>query len=378
MKTFIPVNKPRIPKNADKYIKDCLKSGWLSSEGPYVTKFENEFAKYLDCRYASTTNSGTTALHLALLALGLGKGDEVILPASTIGSCYFAIWYTGATAIPVDVDPITFSINPDLIRKFITPKSKAIMVVHLFGQPCRMDKITEIANEYNLAIIEDAAEAHGAEYFSKKVGTIGKVGIFSFYANKLVTTGEGGMVVTNDKKIYECVQKIKNLNHSKTRFIHDGIGYKYVMSNLQAAVGLASLEEIDKSIQYKREMADLYYKHLSKIKGLTLMEEQPGVKNTFWMYTILVDANKFGISSTELSKILSTEYYIQTRTFFYPPNIAFKSLDLYNNQIFPVAEKISRDGLYLPSGLGNTKSDFLRVCMAIRKIVKLKTKRSYE
>jgi len=367
---MIPVNKPTVPKKALPYLSECTKTGWLSSEGPFVKKFENQFSEYIGTTYACTTNSGTSALHLAIVSLGIKNGDEIILPASTIASCYFAIWYTGAKAIPVDVDPDIYTINPDLIEKAITSKTKAIMVVHLFGHPCDMDPIMKIAKKYHLAVIEDAAESHGAEYKGKKVGTIGDIGIFSFYANKLITTGEGGMVVTNSSEVFKKASKLKGLNHSTIRFIHDGIGYKYAMSNLQAAVGLASLEEIEASIAFKRKMAELYTHHLCHIAGLILPTEKRWAKSVYWMYAIRIDKKKFGIERDEVMVRLQKQFDIQTRTFFYNPKTAFKKLHIYQKEQFPVAETIEHEGLYLPSGLGNTFSEFTRVSNAVQTIYK--------
>lgn len=363
------VNQPKIPKNAELYLKDCLRSTWISSEGKYINKFENAFAKYIGTKYASTTNSGTTALHLALLALGIGKNDEVLLPALTIGSCYFAIWYTGAKAIPIDSEPNTYNINPKLIESKITKDTKAIMVVHLFGHPCKMDEILKIASKYKLKVIEDAAEAHGAEYNGNKVGGLGDIGCFSFYSNKLVTSGEGGMVVCNNKKYYNEINRLKSLNFFPSRkFTHRAIGYKYVMTNLQAAVGLASLEEISHSIKKKMEIVKQYNAELIDIPGITLPSQEPYGKSVYWMFAILVKKNIFGISKRKLMLILRKKYGIQTRDFFFPPQIAFKTMKMFQNQSFPIAEQISKQGMYLPSGVGTKISEIKTVCKAIREI----------
>lgn len=365
-RNIIPVNRPSVPAHAKTYLNECVRSGWFSSEGPFVKRFENEFARYLGVPYAGSTSSGTAALHLALLALGVGPGDEVILPAMTIASCYFAIWYTGAKAIPVDVDPETYCIDPDLIDRAVTKRTKVIMVVHLFGHPADMDPIMAIAKKHTLKVLEDAAEAHGAEYKGRKVGSIGDIAIFSFYANKIVTTGEGGMVVSNNKRYIDRVNKIKALNHSKTRFIHDGIGYTYLMSNMQAAVGLASLEEIGASIKYKRNMAAMYREHLANIPGLILPVEKSWAKNVYWMYAIRTNTKSGPMSRTALMKLLMEKYGIQTRTFFYSPETAFKKIKIFSGQRFSVAEMLEKTGFYLPSGLGNTREEFASVCKALR------------
>ncbi len=366
---IIPVNRPAVPIHATKYLQECVRSGWFSSEGPFVKRFEHEFARYLGVKYAAATNSGTTALHLALLALGVGPGDEVILPAMTIASCFFAIWYTGAKAIPVDVDPEIYCINPALIERAITKHTKVIMVVHLFGHPCDMDPIMALAKKHKLKVLEDAAEAHGAKYKGKKVGSIGDISMFSFYANKIVTTGEGGMVVSNNKKYIETVNKIKALNHSKTRFIHDGVGYTYLMSNMQAAVGLASLEEIHQSIAKKRAMAALYRRHLSGVAGLILPVEKSWATNVYWMYAVRVNPKLTTVSRTNLVELLMTKHGIQTRTFFYSPRTAFKKLGLYQHTHFPIAEFLEKTGFYLPSGLGNTPREFRRAAQLVNTII---------
>ncbi|NLG06615.1 MAG: DegT/DnrJ/EryC1/StrS family aminotransferase [Candidatus Pacebacteria bacterium] len=366
---MILVNQVKIPKNAKKYLNDCVESTWISGQGRYVEKFEKEFAKFIGKKYAVSTNSGTSALHLALLALDIKAGDEVILPALTIGSCYFAIWQTGAKAIPIDVLPDTYNINPSLIEKNINNKTKAIMPVHLYGEACEMDSILKIAKKYRLKVVEDAAEAHGAIYKNKKLGSFGDLACFSFYANKLITTGEGGAVLTNNKKMYEKMQRLKNLNFSQQkRFVHQGIGYKYELSNLEAALGLASLEEVEQNLSLKAQMANYYDDQLKDIPGIITPVKRAYTKSSYWMYAILVKKEQFGVSKKELMKILLNKYDIQTREFFYPPQIAFKKMNLYINDNFPVAEKLSAEGLYLPSGLGNTKEDFQKVVAAIKQI----------
>lgn len=357
---MIPVNRPRIYPDLAIYIKHAIDSGWLSSEGPMVEEFEKKFARYIGAKYTTSTNSGTTALHLALLCLGIKKGDEVLVPALTIASCYFAVWYTGATAVPVDIDPETYTIDPKEIEKKITKRTRAIMPVHLYGHPCDMDQILKLAREYKLNVIEDAAEAHGAEYKERKVGGLGDIGCFSFYANKIVTCGEGGMITTNNKKYYELARKLKNLNHSKIRFIHDGVGYKYVMSNLQAAVGLCSLSHIEESLTYKKKMANFYQSHLQSIPGLILPIEKSWAKNVYWMYAVRIDPKQIHLSREKLMKKLRKRG-IETRTFFYSPRTAFRKLGLFAAARFPIAEETEKTGFYLPSGLGNTQNEFKKV-----------------
>lgn len=374
---MISVNQVKIPANAQKYVLDCLNSTWISGQGKYVDLFEEKFANYVGKKYAVSTNSGTSALHLALMALNISEGDEVILPALTIGSCYFAIWQTGAKAIPVDVDEKTYNIDPCLIEKAITKKTKAIMVVHLYGLACNMDEILAIAKKHHLLIIEDAAEAHGASYRGQRLGSFGDIACFSFYANKLVTTGEGGAVLTNNKRVYQKMRDLKNLNFVKNkRFTHQGIGYKYEMSNLEAALGLASLEEADKSLNFKQQMAELYDQELKNIPGIVIPHQNQSSISSYWMYAILIKRAEFGLNKNQLMQILSKDFDIQTREFFYPPQLSFKKMGLYQKEKFPVATKLNLEGLYLPSGLGNNMAEFKQVTSAIKKIHKNATRRT--
>ncbi|MFZ2025570.1 MAG: DegT/DnrJ/EryC1/StrS family aminotransferase [Microgenomates group bacterium] len=365
---MIPVNKPRMYPEMYTLTKRALDSGWLSAEGPMVKTFEKKFSQYITTQFGAATNSGTSALHLALAALGIGKGDEVIVPTLTIASCYFAVWYLGATVVPVDVTLDTYTIDPSLLEKAITKKTKAIMPVHLYGHPCDMDPIMHIAKKHHLFVIEDAAEAHGAEYKGKKVGSFGDMSIFSFYANKIVTCGEGGMVLTNNKILYDRVVRLKSLFHSKkTRFVHDGIGYNYQMSNLQAAVGLASLYHIKESIQKKRIMAKIYTDGLKNIPGIITPKEFPWAQSVYWMYAIRINKKGFGISrDTVMKKLASCD--IQTRTFFFSPKTAYKKLHLFQNKSYPIAEASEKEGLYIPSGVGTTIKEMNSVIKALRSI----------
>lgn len=373
---MILVNRVKTPLKAKKYILDCLHSTWISGQGKYVDLFEEKFAKYVGKKYAVATNSGTSALHLALMALNIGEGDEVILPALTIGACYFAIWQTGAKAVPVDVDPKTYNIDPDLIEKAITNKTKAIMLVHLYGQACDMDRILKIAKKNRLLIIEDAAEAHGATYKGKKLGSFGDLACFSFYANKLITTGEGGAVLTNNEQLRQKMRDLKNLNFVKNkRFTHQGIGYKYEMSNLEAALGLASLEEAEKSLHFKQQMAEFYNQELANIPGIIIPHQDLQSISSYWMYAILIKKNKFGLNKNQLMQILDQDFKIQTREFFYPPQLAFKKMGLYQGEKFPIASRLNQEGLYLPSGLGNTMREFKQVVTAIKKIHQYATRK---
>ncbi len=285
----VPVNEPVITAAAKKYVLDALDTGWVSSAGPYIGKFEKAFAEYLDVKHAVAVTSGTAALHVALVSLGIGKGDEVIVPDFTMIASVFAILYTGATPVFVDAEPDTYNINVGLIEAKITKKTKAIMPVHIYGHSVDMDPLLALAKKHHLHVIEDAAEAHGALYKEKKCGSMGNIGCFSFYGNKIITTGEGGMIVTNDDDIAVRVRSLKDLSHSpQKRFWHEDIGFNYRMTNLSAAVGLGQLESITDFLRHKQWMAAEYGKRLSKIKGLQLPVTKPYATNVFWMYSLVV------------------------------------------------------------------------------------------
>ncbi len=368
---MIPVNNNKLNPKSKKLLNKCIDDGWVSGEGSYVKQFEQDFAAYIGCEYGIAVSSGTTALHLALSSLDIGPGDEVILPASTIASCFFAIWYLGATAVPVDVEDSTYNINPQLIEAAITPKTKAIMPVHLFGRPCDMEAILKIAAKHNLTVIEDAAEAHGAHINEKKVGSFGKLGCFSFYANKIITTGEGGMVVTNDKLLSDKLRRQHSLSHDpERRFTHTSLGFNYPMSNMQGAVGLCELEKVEKNIFKKQQLAATYNRGLSKIPGLQLPMEFTVGRQVYWMYAIQIIESKFGCDRDTLMRMLLNEYGIQTRTFFYEPKRAFKKMNLLQKQDFPVATKIADQGMYLPSGTGTSSLEIKQVIAAISDISK--------
>jgi len=391
---MIPVNEPKLAKNTLKYVSDCVTSGWISSAGSYIKRFEEEFARYLGIKHAVTTTSGTTALHLGLAALGIGPGDEVILPAQTMIAVPYAVLYTGAKPVILDVDRSVFGLSPDGVLDFLKKdcrfdrrtkiirnkrtggRIRAILPVHLYGHPCPMDEILAIAADYGLLVVEDAAEAHGALYYPdgkkarpKFAGTMGEVGCFSFYANKILTTGEGGMVVTNDDAVAERARLLKDLAHAPgKRFLHTELAYNYRMTNVQAAIGLAQLEEIDRFIALKQKMAEAYGKGLAGIQGLTLPIEKPWARNVYWMYAVIVE-DDFGMSRDELMTRLKAKG-IDTRTFFIPVHRqpVFAGDPEYSGLSCPISDELGRKGFYLPSGLALTAAQIKTVCAAVKSI----------
>lgn len=368
---MIPVNRPLVAKNAQKYILDCLKTGWISSAGRYIEKFEKQFAKFCGCKYGVSCTNGTAALHLALSTLGIGRGDEVIIPTFTMIATAFAVVYTGAKPILVDCEEDTYNINPHLIEEKISSRSKAIIPVHLYGHPVNMDPILKLARKYKLYVIEDAAEIHGGKYKGKPAGSLGDIGCFSFYGNKIITTGEGGMIVTNNKKFYEKAKRLKDLAHSpKKRFLHTEIAFNYRMTNLQAALGLAQLEKVKKYLKIKRWMAKEYNEKLAKVKGLILPVEKEYAFNVYWMYAVLVKEKEFGLSCQKLREKLYEEG-IDTRGFFIPVHQqpALKKFGWYKGEKYPIAENLSKIGFYLPSGLAINQEQINQV---IKKIIKIK------
>jgi perosamine synthetase len=344
---MIPVCEPMLSGKELEYVAECIKTNWISSKGKYIVEFEEKFSRYCGAKYGIATCNGTAALHLALASLGIKPGDEVIIPSFTMIATANAVTYTGAKPILVDSEMKTWNIDPNKIEEKITNRTKAIIVMHTYGHPVDMDPILEIAEKHGIYVIEDAAEAHGAEYKGRKVGAIGDVGCFSFYANKIITTGEGGMVVTNDEKIAEMCRLLRDQAFEKKRFVHRYIGFNYRMTNLQAAVGVAQMEIIDKSVETRRRNARLYNSLLETVDGIVLPPEAPWAKNVYWMYTILVE-NSFGISRDELMDYLMKKG-IETRPTFYPMHLQPVYKNQYCGEKYPVAEYLGKHGINLPS-----------------------------
>jgi len=366
---FVPVSEPLLSKEAKENVNVALETDWISSSGPFVKEFEEKFAKKFGVNYAVAVANGTAALHVALLALKIGPGDEVIVPAFTMAASWMAVMYTGAKPVFVDCTLDTYNIDVNKIEEKINKNTKAIMSVHIYGHPCKMDEILEIASKYNLFVIEDAAEAHGATYKEQYAGTFGNIGCFSFYANKIITTGEGGMVVTNSDEIAQKCRKFKDLHHSEKRFVHDGLGYNYRMTNLQAAVGCGELENLEKYIEKKSWMAEKYQNLLCEVNGIKLPTTLDHVKNVYWMYSILLDEEKIGMNRDAFRNSLK-DGGIDTRDFFYAPEDQPVLKDIIGGQYFTNTKEISKNGLYLPSGLAITEEQIHFVAKSIKEIIK--------
>jgi perosamine synthetase len=366
---MIPVCEPLLTGRELDYVADCLRTNWVSSMGKYIGQFEKRFAAYCGCKHGVAVTNGTAALHLALASLGIGPGDEVILPAFTMAASAFSIIYTGARPVLVDSEPDTWNMAVSRIEEKLSARTRAIMPVHIYGHPCDMDPITEIARRHSLFVIEDAAEAHGASYRGRKAGGLGDAGCFSFYANKIITTGEGGMLVTNDDAVADRARRLKDQAYSPAkRFLHTDLGFNYRMTNIQAAIGLAQLESIDSFVDLRRRNASAYNAALGQLPGITLPPEKEWARSVYWMYSILV-GDGFPVDRDELMRRLKDKG-IDTRTFFIPMHMqpAFASMGLFRDESYPVAEDLSRRGLYLPSGSGLKEEDLDHVCRSIREI----------
>src|SRR5581483_8583183 len=361
---FIPVADTRLDGNELSYLRQCVESNWISSIGPFVGQFEREFARAVGCEFGVACSSGTVALHLTLAALGIGPGDEVIVPAFTMIAVPNAISYTGATPVLVDVRPDTWNLDVAQLEAKLTPRTRAIIAVHTSGHPAEMDEIARVARRRNLHVIEDAAEAHGAEYRGRRVGSLGHAATFSFYANKIITTGEGGMITTSDEELAGLARTLRDHAFSSERhFWHSYRGFNYRMTNLQAAVGLAQTERLAQLVGQRRSNARLYTELLDTLPGLTLPRECREGQNVFWMYGLMV-GEEFGCSRDELRARLASQG-IETRTFFIPIHFQPAWFDQYRSQRYPVSESLCQRGLYLPSGATLTEADIRFVAEAV-------------
>jgi len=373
----VRVNECKLKKRDLANVNSSLKQGWYSSAGPIIPKFESLWADFCNRKYGVAVSNGTTGLISAVYALGLKKNDEVIVPNFTIISCGLAIKLTGATMVPVDCDVNTFNIDIEKLKASITKKTKAILVVHIYGQPARMPEILQIAKEYNLKVIEDSAEAHGAQYLSeddnqqswKRCGSEGNLSVFSFFANKLISTGEGGMVLTNEIDLAEKLEHIRNLGFSKDRsYVHENFGLQFRMTSMQAALGIPQIARMEKILKKKRDMHQWYKDGLQNFKMLRFQEESNQVKSCYWVNAIVLDA-KVGLAD-ELRKQL-LEYDIETRPFFVGMHgqPIYKDEKFYLSDEFPNSNYLSKQGLILPSGLATTKRQINYVIRSLKEIL---------
>lgn len=364
MTDFIPVNEPLLDGNEKKYLIECIDTGWISSEGPFVKAFEERMAETVGRKYGIALCNGTAALEVAVSALELQPGDEVIMPTFTIISCAAAIIRRGCIPILVDSDPATWNMDVSQIEAKITNRTKAIMVVHIYGLPVDMEPIINIATQYKLKIIEDAAEMHGQTYKGQPCGSLGEISTLSFYPNKHITTGEGGMVLTDDEKLAERCRSLRNLCFQpQKRFVHEELGYNFRMTNLQAALGLAQIERLSEFVDRKRRMGKKYTELLSVLPALELpVARTIYAENIYWVYGVILKEQS-GVDAEEMMRRLS-QRGIGTRPFFWPMHEqpVFKKMRLFNKEHYPVAERMARRGFYLPSGMALTEGQIEEVC----------------
>ena len=368
----IPVNAPKFDGNERTYLLDCIDSGWVSSEGPYVERFEAAMAEKVNRRYGIGVANGSAALEIAVAALRLSPGDEVILPSFTIISCVAAVLRSGATPVVVDCDPMTLNSTASHYAAAISPRTKALMVVHIYGLPVDIDPILALAEQHSLAIIEDAAEMHGQTYKGRPCGSFGTLSTFSFYPNKLVTTGEGGMVMTNDPALAQNCRNLRNLCFNPNqRFVHDELGWNYRLTNMQAALGLAQVENLDLTVARKRAIGATYTKLLSSLHGVQLpLVKTDYAEGLYWVFSIILNDNLEMDAKAAMTTLAA--HKIGTRPFFWPMHLqpVFQKMNLFRGVSCPVAERIAKQGFYLPSGLGITDVQMLRGAAVLKQVLR--------
>ena len=367
---FIPVNEPLLNGNEKKYLNECIETGWISSEGPFVKRFEETFSNKVKRKHGIAVANGTAALDIAVEAMGIGEDDEIILPTFTIISCIHQIIRSGATPVLVDSDPITWNMDVSQIEEKITNRTKAIMVVHIYGLPVDIDPVLDLAKKYNLKVIEDAAEMIGQTYKNLPCGSFGDISTFSFYPNKHITTGEGGMVVTNEFQLAEKCRSLRNLCfQKKQRFVHEELGWNYRMTNLQAALGLAQLEQLEAFVSRKKNMGGLYNALLGDIAGIHLpLIKTDYAENIYWVYGIVIDKD-LSIYAKEIMKKLA-DNGIGTRPFFYPMHLqpVLKREGLFMGESYPVAENLYERGFYIPSGMALSPDQIDTISTVLHKV----------
>jgi len=377
---MIAVNEPLLGERELEYVTECIKTGWISSAGHFIEEFEEKWATYCGMAHGIAVSNGTTALQVAVGCLDLDPGDEIIMPTFTIISCALAILENGGIPVLVDCDPRTWCMDVAQVEDRITPRTRAIMPVHIYGHPVDMDPLISLADKYHLEILEDAAEVHGAEYLSgrfeddpmwKRCGGMSDISTFSFFANKLITTGEGGMVLTNSTLYAEKERSLRNLGfRSDRRFYHTELGYNFRLTNLQAALGLAQMERFAEIVEKKRWMGAAYRERLRDIDLLQLPIEESWARQVYWMYGVVLDESS-GMDAVEFARRLQ-DMGVQTRPFFLGMHEqpVFHDRGLFLHEHYPVAERIARQGLYLPSGLALTEAQLNEVCKVVHQVLK--------
>ena len=368
---MIPVNQPRLGRREKALLAECIDTGWISSEGPFVKEFETRLASRAGRRYGIAVSNGTAALDVAIAALGIGQGDEVIVPTFTIISCVTQILRCGARPVFVDCEADSWNMRVDQVETRISPRTKAIMAVHIYGLPVDMAPLVDIADRHALYLIEDASEAIGQTYAQQPCGSFGDISTFSFYPNKHITTGEGGMLLVNSPDLAQRCRSLRNLCfQSGKRFYHEELGWNYRMTNLQAALGVAQLEQLDEFLARKREIGAFYNRAFEGLGQLQLpLPRTDHADNLYWVYGVLL-SDGFPLDATAVMALLG-EAGIGSRPFFWPlhEQPVVRTLGMSDNSAYPVAERIARRGLYLPSGLGTTDNDLQRVADELTGIV---------
>jgi len=360
----IPIARPSLNGNEGKYLLQCIDTNWISSNGSFIDEFERQVAEFAGTEFAVATSNGTTALHLALATLGIQPGDEVIVPSLTFVATANVVRYCGATPVFVDVEPDTWCISPEAVDAAITERTKAIIPVHLYGQPCRMDELMAIARRAGIFVIEDAAEAHGATYHGQRVGGIGDIGTFSFYGNKIITTGEGGMLVTNSVETYEMARILRDHGMDPSRkYWHPYVGFNYRMTNIQGALGVAQMERVDEILKRRKAIAAEYRRQLSDISELELSPQNDWSENVCWMFSIVLKSGEFnGLSRDAVMSYLAADG-IDSRPFFHPIDLMppYESLDS-----LPVSHSLAANGINLPSFNDLADHEIVEVCNVLR------------
>jgi perosamine synthetase len=367
---MIPVNRPLFDGNEKRYVDECIETGWVSSEGPFVSRFEREFASTTDRRHGIAVSSGSAALDIVIAALGIGPGDEVLMPSFTIISCAQAVVRSGARPVLLDCDPQSWNLMADQVEEKITSRTRAIMAVHIYGLTTDMTRVCDLARHYGLAVIEDAAQAIGQSCSGKPCGSFGDISVFSFYANKHISTGEGGMVLTNDDALAKSCRGFRNLCFDEgRRFLHHQLGWNYRMTNLQAALGCAQLERLAPHLARKQQTGRLYTELLSDLPLQLPLPDCPWTKNLYWVYGLVLPEECNMDATSAISRLAAKG--VGARPFFWPMHQqpVFKEMGLFQDQTLPVSERLARQGLYLPSGLGITDEEIYEVAEAVREIM---------